>query len=433
MRAAAVPRPVAHITGVSGGETLAMEYTALNRLSDRFAHAGLDLLAWSTLPARTLADPDLLASAVLSPATFGRAEAAVGATLVGPEGLPCVAAECEALAGAVVAARRMVELNDSGEVRQLWIDATEMLPPGLPGLPGLPSLPGLPGAPDVPFADRLPLAAAGATGMFTTLVGPGVVGPLSGLLSKPYGAETPVLTTQVRPGPPTGGAAPPPHSVTDLVTRLGQLSTAPDGDIEVQTLVASDGTRRHVVYLPGTDDMDPFSSDRQIRDMQENTRLVAGEPTAYAAGVLAALKMAGVRRGEPVLLTGHSQGGMVAAAVAAQRSPYKVTNVVTFGSPTAQVDDLPADVHVLSLDHDGDLVPQLAGLDHPSAEHVTVHFDSGTEGVVGNHSFSHYTAGAEAVDASTDPDVVSNVGTLGGYLAPGQASCSELFQLTRDL
>ena len=136
--------------------------------------------------------------------------------------------------------------------------------------------------------------------------------------------------------------------------------------------------------------------------------------------------------GEPILLTGHSQGGMVAAAVAAHGSPYDVTNVVTFGSPTAQVADLPADVHVLSLEHDGDLVPQLAGLAHPTAEHVIVHFDSGIEGVAGNHSFLHYTAGAEAVDASTDPDVVSNVATLNGYFAPGQTSSSEIFQLVRD-
>jgi len=418
--------PVAHITGVSGGEVLAMEYAALDRLVGCCTQAGLDLLAWSAMPTRMLADPDLLASAVFAPVTFTRTEAALGATLVGPEGLPGVAAECEALGGAVVMARRVIEVADTGEVRQLWVDLLEMLPPPPPGPPGLPD------TPDVPLTGRLPLQAAGAAGLFTTLLGSRPVGLLSGLLSKPYGPDTPALTAQVPPDSATHGTAPPPRSVTDLVTRLGQLSTAPDGDVEIQTLTASDGTRRHVVYLPGTDDMNPLSSDRQIRDMQENVRLVGGEGTAYAAGVLTALKAAGVRPGEPVLLTGHSQGGMVAVALAAHASPYDVTNVVTFGSPTAQVDDLPPDVHVLSLEHDGDLVPQLAGLGHPTAEHVTVHFDSGIQGVADNHSFPHYTAGAEAVDASDDPDVVSSLRTLDGYFAAGQAGSSEIFQLTRD-
>jgi len=433
------PTPVAHITGVSGGEVLAMEYAAVDRLADRCAQAALDLLGWCELPTRTLADPDLLASAVLAPVSFARAEAALGATLLGPEALPCVAAECGTLAGSTVAARQVIELADSGEVQRLWIDATEMLPPMVPVLPGVPSvppglpgIPGIPEMPEMPLTESIPLAAAGAAGVLTTLLGPGRAGALSDQLSTSYGPETPVLTTPVSPSPATAGTAVPPRSVTDLVTRLGQLSTAPDGDVEVQTLTAADGSRRHVVYLPGTDDMNPLSSDRQLRDMQENVRLVGGKGTAYAAGVLTALEAAGVRPGEPVLLTGHSQGGMVAVALAAQRSPYDVTNVVTFGSPTAQAADLPADVQVLSLEHDGDLVPQLAGVGHPSAEHVTVHFDSGIEGVAGNHSFPHYTAGAEAVDASTDPDVVRSVKTLAGYFAPGQAGNSQLFQLTRD-
>ena len=254
--------PIAHITGVSGGEVLAAEYDALDRLADRCARAGLELLRWSGLPTRTLTDPDLLASAALAPMSFAHAETAIGATLVGPEALPCVAAECEVLSGAVLAARQVIEVTDSGEVRQLWLDAVELLPPEVPGAPKLP------GAPEMPLVDRLPLAAAGATGLFTTLLGPRPVGAVSDLLSKPYGPETPVLITRTPPSPATTGTAPPPRSVTDLVTRLGQLSTAPDGDIEVQTLVRADGTRRHLVYLPGTDDMNPLSSDRQLRDMQ---------------------------------------------------------------------------------------------------------------------------------------------------------------------
>ena len=45
---------------------------------------------------------------------------------------------------------------------------------------------------------------------------------------------------------------------------------------------------------------------------------------------------AGVRSDEPVLLVGHSLGGMAAAAILAGNSGYHVTDVVTAGSPTAQ-------------------------------------------------------------------------------------------------
>jgi pimeloyl-ACP methyl ester carboxylesterase len=147
---------------------------------------------------------------------------------------------------------------------------------------------------------------------------------------------------------------------------------------------------------------------------------------------MTALRDAGVRPGDPVLLVGHSQGGMVAAAVAAHASPYDVTNVVTFGSPTAQVAHYPGDVHVLSLEHRGDLVPQLAGPDTGSAHHVTVQFASGVGGLEDNHSYLHYTAGAAAVDASTDPDVASSRHSLAGFLAGGDHVRSQVFQLTRD-
>jgi hypothetical protein len=412
----------AHVTGVGGGEVLAATYDDLEQLATTYAHAGLRLLGWAELPASTLVDGELLASAALAPMSFARVEETLLATLVGPEGLPVVAAEWEALAGAIVGAREVIEAADSGVVQRLATDTAEVLRVAAPSLPP---------------TDRTELAIAGTAGLVATGLGDVGVRRLSRWISLFYGPETAVTTTPV-PLHVTGDDHPP-RDVADLARHLGALSdlsdaTHPenDGTVEVQTLVGPDGVRRHVVYLPGTDDMDPLSRDGQLRDMQENARLVAGQGTAYAAGVLAALRHAGVRPGEPVLLTGHSQGGMVAAALAAKGSPYDVTNVVTFGSPTAQVAAYPAGVHVLSLEHDGDLVPQLAGPDAASPDQVIVRFDSGVEGVADNHSFEHYTAGAAAVDASTDPDVVADRDTLSGFLAPGQEVHSQVFRLTRS-
>lgn len=408
----------ARVTGVSGGEVLAATYADLDRLATGFAHTGLRLLGWSRLPTETLLDPDLLASAALAPLSFARVEGALVATLIGTESLPVVAAEWETLAWAVAGAREGIEAVDSGEVQRLWLDAKETL---------------LLEAPDLPLRDQAGLALGGVAGLVTAGLGSGGVARMTGRLEGLHGPETAALTTRV---PLTvAGSDRPPRNLADLVDHLGELSgpdPSLDGVVEVQTLVSSNGARRHVVYLPGTDDMNPLSSDGQVRDMQENVRLLAGEPTAYGAGVLAAMRDAGVRPGEPVLLVGHSQGGMEAVALASHGTPYDVTNVVTLGAPTAQVHHYPPGVHVLSLEHEGDVVPLLAGPGPASAHHVTVRFDSGLEGVAGNHSFEHYAAGAAAVDTSTNPDVVANRDTLDGYVDPGQEAHGQLFQISRD-
>ncbi len=206
----------------------------------------------------------------------------------------------------------------------------------------------------------------------------------------------------------------------------------------MQTIRAADGSVRHVVYLPGTDDLatTPWSQDADVRDLGTNLLLVSGDDNAYQQGVLDALQQAGVRPGEPVALVGHSQGGMVAAAIASQGSPYTVTHVVTAGSPTAHLDGFPPGTHVLSLENHGDVVPLLDGEDNPdSAEQVTVRFDDGAAGVVGDHDLGHYAGGALAVQASDDASVRDQLASLaqGGFVgsATGQEVSSQVFQITR--
>jgi hypothetical protein len=299
----------------------------------------------------------------------------------------------------------------------LWVDAGQMLFLESPG--------------DAPL-DRLTSALAGAGGLITAALGPyGVRLGARGVSALLYGPERPATTraTAVH----VRGQRQAPRDVADLVRHLGLLADMADGSVEVQTLVGADGAVRHVVYLPGTDDMNPFSRDGQVRDMQENIRLMAGEPTAYGDGVLAAMAQAGVRPGEPVLLVGHSQGGMEAVALAAHGTPYTVTDVVTFGSPTGQIGHYPPGVQVLSLEHVGDLVPELDGTPAaPDPAQVTVRFDDGVEGLLDNHSYLKYTDGAQAVDASRDPTIRLSITGLHGFLAPGQHMHAEVFQITRS-
>ena len=111
---------------------------------------------------------------------------------------------------------------------------------------------------------------------------------------------------------------------------------------------------------------------------------------------------------------------------------------MTAGSPTAQVGHYPAGSHVLSLEQHGDLVPLLDGEPNPpSVEQTTVVVDAHPgQGIATHHDHDVYVAGGAAVDASTDPSVVSSIESLHqhGYLGPGGPQVSvanQVFQITR--
>jgi pimeloyl-ACP methyl ester carboxylesterase len=168
--------------------------------------------------------------------------------------------------------------------------------------------------------------------------------------------------------------------------------------------VEVDGRDKYIVYLPGTDDMSPLpKGGDNARDMLTNYQLIGGMESSYGRGISEAMREAGLA-GKDVMLVGHSQGGMVATSLAADpgfREEFHVQQVLTVGSPTAQVAALPSDVAALHLENRGDAVPLLDGEDNPDqARRVTVKFDLGTSDVAGNHALELYAAGARAVDAS---------------------------------
>ena len=243
-----------------------------------------------------------------------------------------------------------------------------------------------------------------------------------------------------------------PDDVTDLVEHVAELSalsppTHPEmnGTIELQTLTGADGSVRHVLYLPGTDDMAtlPWTQDGDVRDMGTNLLLVAGEDDGYTRGVLDALAQARVGD-DPVLVVGHSQGGMLAADLLASASEHgvSISHAVTLGSPTGHLDGFPPGSRLLSLEHHGDVVPLLDGAANPdTVEQVTVTFETGggedTVGdVAAHHGFPAYAEGAALVDASTDPSVSGSVTALrdAGFLgAPDDtAVTSRVFQVVRQ-
>ena len=235
-----------------------------------------------------------------------------------------------------------------------------------------------------------------------------------------------------------------PTDVKGLLAHLSDIAalsegsdSAANGTIEIQTVTDADGQAVHIVNLPGTDDLGtlPWTADDDVRDMGTNLDLIAGDHDDYQQGILEAMHQAGIQADEPVLIIGHSQGGMEAVAIAAGQSDYNVTDVVTAGSPTAQVGGFPTGVNVLSLEQHGDLVPLLDGEPNPpSVEQTTVVIDADPgPGIEAHHDHDVYIAGGAAVDASTDPSVVSSVESLHehGFLGTGGQVTSQVFQITR--
>jgi hypothetical protein len=460
------------ITDVRGGVAgVSATYAAVRALAGRYDTAGDRMRARAGEDARVLVDADLLESAPLSPTTFAEAEASLIAASAGGHGALelSVAYEADAIllratVTAFAACDRLVAIGfealDYAVGREVGCAAPTLALLGLTAVASWRHLPPesrrrLEGelqewADDHPEAVQHGVAATGGLvdGVATplTLLGLAPFHPTAadaaGDLAGLYPPEGPPVV-HLRPDLAVPLSRTPPSDVADLMRHLAETNdlSSPDrsgdqGTIEVQTLHGPDGSVRHIVYLPGTDDLAtvPWRSDGDVRDLPADLRVISGADTTYAAGIRQAMAKAGIGAHDPVLLVGHSLGGMEAAALLAHGSGFDVTHVVTAGSPIAGFHDYPAASHVLSLENSGDLVPLLDGHDNPdSVSQVTVRFDDHETSIAGNHDLRHYVDGATAADASTDRSIREQLDSLRshGFLGSDATATSQVFQVTR--
>lgn len=469
----------ADITSVTGGSAgLAATYAAVRALADTYDTTGSLLRGWAALGAETMTDPDLAASAILAPLTFAEAECAVLAATTGPDGVLVESCGWEADAIAVRAVLAAFETTDAlvrAAVAELdhAVGRTAGFTLGASAPVLVPALAAtVPLVPPVVWRELedwvvahpgvVQHAANGGGGLLEGLwdgltpavpggpLGVPLVVPDTGsgadLLALLYGDDGHPVVTEVHP--PICINESQPADLEGLVSHLSavaSLSPTPDspfnGTIEIQTLDAGTDGVRHIVYLPGTDDIAtlPWTQDGDIRDLPTDLLSAAGQQTGYQQGILEAMTQAGVGPHDPVLLVGHSLGGMEAAAILGHGSEFNITNVVTAGSPTAQVDGFPAGSHVLSLEQHGDVVPLVDGAPNPdSVEQTTVTFDDHPTGILDAHGYPHYIAGAAAADASAAPSVLEQLASLQtqGFLAAAHGTSAavetHVFQIVRQ-
>ncbi|WP_315299484.1 alpha/beta hydrolase [uncultured Actinomyces sp.] len=223
----------------------------------------------------------------------------------------------------------------------------------------------------------------------------------------------------------------------DLIEHITDMhgGDADNGEIAIEehVTVGEDGTqtRSWTVDIRGTQSFDIGQTGPQ--DMTTNLQGVGGMPSDQLAAIQEAMKDAGIAPGEAVEFAGHSQGGIMAAQLAADpdvRSRYNIVSVVTAGSPTATI--APTDVPVLSYENSGDIVPGLDGYATQGDNVTTVMFHDyqatcdGTDPVPCSHSAPVYVeeirSSLNAAKTSTDPGL--------GALAAAEARRTQALGLT---
>lgn len=150
--------------------------------------------------------------------------------------------------------------------------------------------------------------------------------------------------------------------------RLGKIdldSGLSHGTIAIQEYRAGDGSSSWLVTIPGTDGKpdSPFGWPQNVELMSDDPerRMHAGS----ARMVVEAMERAGIGPDDPVALVGHSQGGIVAAAVASDmKDRFNIGHVVTAGSPVAN-HPIPERTWVTSVEVEDELVAALDGASNP--------------------------------------------------------------------
>lgn len=132
--------------------------------------------------------------------------------------------------------------------------------------------------------------------------------------------------------------------------------------VRIVAVKQPDGTNAYIVNIPGTESNTANGNSNPL-DYTSNIRLVSGQSSAASRAVAEAMARAGIPSDAPVLLAGHSQGGMIAQELATDPSftgQYNVTNVLTAGSPT-QPYAIDPNIDYLAIAHPADIVPMFDG------------------------------------------------------------------------
>ncbi len=384
-----------------------------------------------------LVRPELAETAAFDPVGAGRFEARLLAALDGPGGVTPLAARCAALdVGLRVAADAYLGADRLAESLTPTIDFLRDAPhAGWDAMRTLVSTGDVRAAAERWITNN-PQTADLFSGAVAGFLSGGSVTRGAALLGRVYPDGRAMVTALGRDA--TVDAGGPPRSLAAVMSGLARRNDGKHGEVDIRILdAASTGQRRVIVDVPGTKDWSPARHNGDITSIATNLRALAGTSTSYERGVLQAMRQAGVRPTDDVMLVGHSEGGMVAINTAihsATSGQFRISHVVTGGAPIgAAAAKAPRSVQVLALENERDVVPHLDDAENPDRSNVTtvvVHHDHGTIGE--NHDIAEsYLPGAADVDASDDPSTRAYLSGLRPFLSADKVT-TLTFQVTRE-
>jgi hypothetical protein len=406
--------------GAGGVEARFEDLAALGDFTDDVAG---DTLGVAMSCQKYLVEPNVIASALLDPVGAARFEAAMFGALDGPTGLTATSAAIGlrglALQATSAAYHTVDELNAKALDAVRWMEGAAIT--ATPGGALLAAL-GIGGtiAADVYLNydgdwERYLVEHPGlvdqligmSPGMLSSLGLPADLATLMDLVGAAYPDGEPRVTDNGIDTSPD--AARVPHGLGDIVDGLDYRNNT-DSNIDIRKIVGPDGRVAYIVDIPGTKVWNlPGGDGGSANDFGTNVDAMAGNETVLQKGIEDAMRRAGIGPNDPVMLVGHSQGGMVAARTAndfVASGQYNVTHVMTAGSPVGRM-PVPDGVQMLSLENSGDIVPHLDASENPASDNrTTVKFDNQSGTVDGNHAIGgNYADAAHQLDSSTDPSV----------------------------
>lgn len=241
--------------------------------------------------------------------------------------------------------------------------------------------------------------------------------------------------TGVRVGPTASRSeANPPQGFAERVDRIPLPGARDDGaQFVIERYETPGQADRFEVYIAGTVDLSPIATGEPW-DMTSNITGVAGLPAGSYRAIVEALAASGVTGSSPIVFTGYSQGGLVAALLAGS-GEYNTQGLVTLGAPAGQV-YLPGGFPAVVIEHSDDIVPATGGAQINRDALVVERTlfagrDIPTDVIVPAHQLGYYRETATLLDGATSPQVRAAVAALDGFGAGATTITSTSFRAER--
>jgi hypothetical protein len=205
------------------------------------------------------------------------------------------------------------------------------------------------------------------------------------------------------------------HSFETRLPDMGQITSHPFVVAATAHLIAgADDLVLGVLGIPPGSPRAPMSTHGDVAAGIISLSGLIGaktiQETPVAGSYLAtveAMRQAGISAQHNVVMVGHSQGGLIAAQVAAS-GDFPVTDVITVGAPIRQV-QVPSPVTIVALEYREDVIPALSGVAAP-ARHIIVtrslygHSPAPRGEILPAHSLSRYIETAALLDKNAHGD-----------------------------